>query len=796
MSDLIENGNGRAEGIGAPAGALEETVEFDFDKVENASVSLIAAPSKHDPDALDAHAAAGHELIPLRHWQAKDKEGRPAGKTPIGSWRREPALVPAEARKRMLSGANVGVRLRDVDLVIDVDPRNFVGGDDPVARLLKDFSLDDAPLVLTGGGGRHLYFRKPADLAIVHGLADYPGVEFASLGRYVVAAGSVHPNGSPYSLDDDPLARSLSEAPEATTALLDAIAKRSVPASTDSSGEITPEQLERLLSRLDVMAYNRRYDEWLAIMMASHHATAGDGLDEFVAWSISDPDYADQEASIRDCWRKLEIKPDGRKLGTLLKALSNAGHGAWIEEVLRSPAAEDFAEAPEVPESISELALARMNRDHFTVLHGGKYLVGRERTHPTLGHVEVEWFSSGAVSAHFDSRTVEVEDGKQKPLGSWWVKHPRRRQYDGVVFDPSPDRAHAHLYNLWRGWAVEAKPGDWSLLKRLLREVLCRGHEESFQYVLRWSAFMVQRPHVPAEVALVFKGTKGVGKGTFGRALKLLAGMHGKQVAQAEHFVGRFNEHLMDCILLFVDEGYWAGDPKAAGALKNLITEPVLSFEPKGRPIVSGPNMLHVVIASNEDWIVPASADERRFAVFEADTEARRRLPSGFFDALNAQMAGGGLPAMLHDLLDIDLGGWHPRSSIPNTQALVEQKVQAFRREPLSFWWFRTLEAGAWDPKMYVDSPKARPASWTEDSVDVDSMGKEQMLVEIGSIAKGMGRPGQFSKKAVAQFLKSVGVEVDAKDRKGMRVWRVPRLAEARAAFERHVGGTLDWDGV
>lgn len=585
------------------------------------------------------------------------------------------------------------------------------------------------------------------------------------------------------------LALSLAEAPEATTALLDAIAKRPNMASADSFGEITPEQLERLLSKLDVLRYNHNHDEWLAIMMASHFGTGGSGVDEFVAWSISDPDYADQEDRIRDRWRGLEIKPNGVTLRSLLKALSDEGHGAWIEEVLRSPAEGDFPDVPEVAQSIADLALARMNRDHFTVLHGGKYLVGRERRHPTLGHVEVEWFSAGAVSAHFDSRTVETEDGKQRPLGSWWVKHPRRRQYDGVVFDPAPNRTHARLYNLWRGWAVEPRPGDWSLMKRLLRDVLCRGHEESFDYVLRWSAFMVQNPHVPAEVALVFKGTKGVGKGTFGRALKSLAGMHGKQVAQAEHFVGRFNEHLMDCILLFVDEGYWAGDPKAAGALKNLITEPVMTFEPKGRPIVSGPNMLHVVIASNEDWIVPASADERRFAVFEADSDARKRLPSGFFDGLNAQMACGGLPAMLHELLSIDLRDWHPRSSIPNTQALVDQKVQAFRREPLSFWWFRTLEAGACDPKEHE-------AFWTETSVDVDSIGKEKMLVEIGSVAKGMGRPGQFSKKAVAQFLKSVGVDVNAKDSRGARVWRIPALAEARAAFARHVGGTLDWDGL
>lgn len=776
MSDH-HNEEGRAEGIGAPAGALEKTVEFDFDKIENAILATSDTPSKHDPEALNAHIAAGHDLIPID------------GKRPAKSgWRRLPAMTANEATARFTSGRNVGVRLRDTDLVIDVDPRHFAEGDDPLSRLVRDFILKDAPFVRTGGGGLHLYMTKPADVAVVHGLKEYPGVEFASAGRFVVAAGSVHPNGKPYSLDDDVLALSLRDAPEATTALLDAIGKRSVEASTDAHGEITPEQLERLLSKLDVMKYNRLHDDWLAIMMSCHHGTRGAGEDEFVAWSIGDPDYAGQEAHIRDRWRKLSIKPDGVKLGTLLKALSDAGHGAWIEEVLRLSPEDDFDDAPEMPRSMSDLALARMNRNHFTVLHGGKYLVGRESRHPTLGHIVVDWFSAGAISAHFDSRTVEVEDGKQKALGSWWVKHPRRRRYDGVVFDPAPNRTHTALYNLWRGWAVEPKAGDWSLLKRLLKDVLCRGDQESFDYILRWAAFMVQKPEVPAEVALVFKGAKGAGKGTFARALKSLAGMHGKQVAQSEHFVGRFNEHLMDCIMLFVDEGYWAGDPKAAGALKNLITEPVLSFEPKGRPIVSGPNMLHVVIASNEDWIVPASPDERRFAMFEADTEARRRLPPGFFDALNVQMASGGLAAMLHELQNLELGGWHPRTAIPNTQALTEQKVQAFRREPLSFWWFRTLEAGG-------DGVTLDEDVWAKRPIDIGPRGKESMVAEVGATAKAMNRTGQFSKKAVAQFLKSVGVDVIAKDRHGVRVWRIPALAEARTAFEHHVGGAIDWDG-
>jgi hypothetical protein len=442
-----------------------------------------------------------------------------------------------------------------------------------------------------------------------------------------------------------------------------------------------------------------------------------------------------------------------------------------------------------MPLSEADIALADVNRDHFTVLHGGKYLVGRERRHPTLGNTDVEWYSDHAVKSHLDSRTVTLDDGSVRPLGSWWVKHPMRRQYDGVVFDPAPDRKHDKpYYNLWRGWAVAPKAGDWSLMQRMLRDVLSGGDEASFDYVVRWAAFMVQKPHVPAEVALVFKGAKGVGKGTFARALRDIAGSHGKQVAQPEHFVGRFNERLMDCIALVVDEGFWAGDKKAEGALKNLITEPILSFEPKGRPIVSGPNMLHPIILSNEDWIVPASADERRFAVFEADSEARRSLPAYFFDALNAQMRNGGLNAMLHDLQAIDLTGWHPRSHIPKTSALTDQKVQAFRRDPMSFWWYRLLEDGESDIAVSEER-------WRAGHVDVGSIEKDELLRDLTDVARTMGRHGPFTKTAMARFLRTVGVEVDAKDTRGNRVWRLPRLDQARLAFESHVGGRLDWDG-
>lgn len=327
----FDKANGRI--VASDASAGESHAEFDAGTIEATANAVDAAPSSHDPNALIEHARAGHELIAL------------IGKRPAAKgWRRLPPLSLIEAKARMASGGNVGIRLRATDLVIDVDPRNFDDGDDPLFRLKRVLKVPDAPLVRTGGGGLHLYLRKPAEIEVVHSLPRFKGIEFKSLGRQVVAAGSVHPEtGALYALDDDPLRRALVEAPEASDALLNAIRKPSGPASSSASGEITPEQLEKLLMRLDVIAYNRRHDEWLKIMMACHHGTAGAGVEEFVAWSTGDPDYALDAEAIRRRWRSLSDKPNGVTLATLLKALSDAGHGAWIEEVLRAPAEEDFA---------------------------------------------------------------------------------------------------------------------------------------------------------------------------------------------------------------------------------------------------------------------------------------------------------------------------------------------------------------------------------------------------------------------------------------------------------------------
>ena len=114
---------------------------------------------------------------------------------------------------------------------------------------------------------------------------------------------------------------------------------------------------------------------------------------------------------------------------------------------------------------------------------------------------------------------------------------------------------------------------------------MCRwmeGDEKVLTYLLCWMARAVQKPNTPGEVAIVLRGGKGTGKTVFADVFGRLFGRHYSAVADAKYIVGNFNAHLRDCVVLFGDEAFWAGDRKHESVLKALITGRTLVIESKG----------------------------------------------------------------------------------------------------------------------------------------------------------------------------------------------------------------------
>lgn len=682
------------------------------------------------PSELDAYKVGGFQLIPLNRPDANDAKGRPIGKAPLNSgWRRTPSLTHKEALQLMTEeGHNVGVRLRDTDLVIDVDPRNFQDGDNPLKRLQEDIGIDfeaiGAPTVVTGSGGLHIYLKKPANVALRDSLDAYEGVEFKTIGRQVVAAGSVHPSTEkPYLLDA--LGETLDKAPEAPHALIEVI-KRPGRMAGAASGKLRdkPEALEEALSFLDAVEFGKgSHERWLQLMLSCHHATSGEGRAEFLAWCATDPEYADQTATVGRRWDSLHSEGSRvisyKHLFGLVAKSGEAGKN-WVRQIDRIPAEQDFPDyyldedeqrdldeiiqsLPEGSRDVSE-AMDWFNKEGFcAVMDDGQFRVMRQ-VEDTMWRFlgrdgkdekpRMRWESMKRQDFlnYYETKKVESEDAKGKTtvkqLAPTWLGWSGRREYEGVVFDPAGRFRNKKLLNLWTDWAVQPKKGDWGLLKKLLLEALCGGNQEAYEYNLNWAAYMVQNPDRPAEVAIVFRGAKGVGKGTWGRALARLCGRHSLQISNQLHFTNHFNAHLRDCIFLFADEAMWAGDKKAEGELKRLITEDTLAIEAKGKDIVHARNMLHVMMASNEDWVIPAGLDdERRFAVFEVSEVFRGQHE--FFQDLNDQLNNGGLQALLWDLKTRDISSFHPRRGVPKTGALAKQKLASM--DYLDQWWYNCL---------------------------------------------------------------------------------------------------------
>src|SRR5262249_44521067 len=124
--------------------------------------------------------------------------------------------------------------------------------------------------------------------------------------------------------------------------------------------------------------------------------------------------------------------------------------------------------------------IAELNRRYFVIGNiGGKCLVGEIVT-DELGLECLSLQSTHDFKSRYANRKFRFRDGhgneKWKPLGAAWLEHAKRRQYEGVDLVPDePKELKSGKLNLWRGFGVTSKKGDWGLMKRHIVDVLANG---------------------------------------------------------------------------------------------------------------------------------------------------------------------------------------------------------------------------------------------------------------------------------------------------------------------------------
>lgn len=264
-------------------------------------------------------------------------------------------------------------------------------------------------------------------------------------------------------------------------------------------------------------------------------------------------------------------------------------------------------------------------------------------------------------------------NGETKGKAAFWLKHPKRRTFENIVFDPTRPGNYDKKFNIFKGFSIKPEKGECGLYWKHVKEVICSNNTEHYQYVRKWMASVIQKPHLLA-TALVLRGLQGTGKNKFVEHFGSIFDPYFLSLTNLEHLTGKFNNHLKYAYLIHANEAIWGGTKKEVGALKALITDPTIIIEGKGKDAIPVDNCRHLIVSSNEDWAVPMDLDDRRF--FVLDISSHRKEDISYFCEIDHQMKEGGDKALLYDLLDEDLSGFDPRK-MPSNDFGFDMKMKA-----------------------------------------------------------------------------------------------------------------------
>jgi hypothetical protein len=342
----------------------------------------------------------------------------------------------------------------------------------------------------------------------------------------------------------------------------------------------------------------------------------------------------------------------------------------------------------------SDEVLSEMNKIFAVVRYGDSIVIAN------IVGKNLSFISEWEFHKMLANLAYKSANGREVKLSRLWFKWPYRRQYigRGAVFEPGgPLEIPGEMINIFRGFGVEAAPGDWSLMQAHVLSVLCSGRQDLYDYFLRWMAWSVQKLGQPIGVAVALLGEQGAGKGIFARTLGSLFGDHFAHIANGDQLTGRFNASVGKSCFIFLDEAVWAGDKKGEGVLKALITEPSLTLEAKFRDPITVENRLRIMVASNNDWAVPTGIGDRRWFILNTDNRYAGTKNADYFVALQNEIDKGGAAAMLHDLLAMDLSSFNVRD-VPRTAAKAHQ--QALSLPSVEAWLYQTLQEGAIEERI------------------------------------------------------------------------------------------------
>jgi len=307
------------------------------------------------------------------------------------------------------------------------------------------------------------------------------------------------------------------------------------------------------------------------------------------------------------------------------------------------------------------------------------------------------------LKTYFDNKLIYTNyilKGKPITIDPFaiWYKSKDRNEKTHIEFNPSTNGPTSY-YNLWHGYRITremcADVEPLTIEDPLLHHIYKRWAKcdmNVYNFIMGWMATTIQNPTRKLNSCIVLRGKEGAAKGKpFAFLQEIMGEDYVFQPGTPNAVLGEFNSSLEGTKLLFMDELVWGGDKQKAGVLKKLVTETHLEINRKHMPSYSVKNLLNICMSSNEEWVVPAGLNARRYLICDVDNELAGLDLSVEKKEERRQILNTNILQFAKTLYDWDITDFDDRNP-PQTEGLRRQKILTFG--PIDKYWHTCLVNG------------------------------------------------------------------------------------------------------
>ena len=313
-------------------------------------------------------------------------------------------------------------------------------------------------------------------------------------------------------------------------------------------------------------------------------------------------------------------------------------------------------------------------------MRGGEAaMLGIDGAESLLRRFSLIYGANGVAFDHQERALVKLSDIRDACLNKNfvrdWQADSRRRivRLSEVGFDPTESDATIKC-NMWAGWPTVPRQGNCEKLLEILYYMAAREDncDEVYLWMLRWLAYPIQHPGAKLKTAMIVHGPQGAGKTCFrsgARHIRRIRQHHRPRCA------GRQTQRLgREKMFLIADEVIARQEMHhIKNKLKGMVTSDRLRINPKHVTAHEETNHVNIVFLSNEAMPLVLEKDDRRHLVVWMPPS----MPDGYYSGALEEIRSGGVAALHHYLLNLDLGEFHPGSRPPMTQTRNPDPVRA-----------------------------------------------------------------------------------------------------------------------